>query len=401
MDSKQPAPVQENVLTQFGRAWNGVDNRKLLGGCAAVFGVALLFLAWHSSGEMEIEEFDQEDSPVPVRIKKKKKKKSSELILPPPQAGQAASDILRAPLRASPPSILRPMKFSSLRANVDLVGDGPCHIYTQVIDDRTHNIIFFSVPDWRSKVAVEPVNISHTSRTVEDFLDLGSENMHGQTLAYRIIVKDEKVVGVLMQDEGVRKMDFKEHKVPEEGDIVEVTYDGSIGVVKCVPILMVVTNRDSGDDEVTEKKIEYDRKRRPTCRHFDEIHGYIDVDIVRKHGHWKKVPVREAQHVTYLKHADPGVIDEYYSWKTDDACAEVDSFDTQYMSIVENIEKLFNSAGEEAPDDKTFSKIEDYWKQCQKISSKVSDDCLHKTKEVVTEIRNNIMRTKRLRRVLK
>jgi len=400
MDSKQPAPVQENFLTRFGRAWNGVDNRKLLGGCAAAFGVALLFLAWHSSGEIEIEEFDAEDSPAPVRIKKKKK--SRELILPPPQAGQAASDILRAPVaRPNLKPQLRPMKFSSLRANVDLVGDGPCHIYTQVIDDQTHNIIFFSVPDWRSKVAVEPINISHTSKTVEDFLDLGSENMHGQTLAYRIIVKDEKVVGVLMQDDGVRKMDFEEHKVPEEGDIVEVTYDGSIGVVKCVPIILVVTNRDSGDDEVTEKKIEYDRKRRPTGRYFDELHGYIDIDIVRIHGHWKKIPVREAQHVTYLKPADPGVIDEYYSWKTEDACAAVDSFDTQYMSIVEKIEQLFNNAGEEAPDDNTFSKIEDYWKQSQKIYSKVSDECLHKTKEVVAQIRNNIMRTKRLKRVLK
>jgi len=400
MDSKQPAPVQENVLTHFGRAWNGVDNRKLLGGCAAAFGVALLFLAWHSSGEIEVEEFDEEDSPAPVRIKKKKK--SRELILPPPQVGQAASDILRAPVaRISPIPLLRPMKFSSLRANVDLVGDGPCHIYTQVIDDQTHNIIFFSVPDWRSKVAVEPVNISHTSRTVEDFLDLGSENMHGQTLAYRIIVKDEKVVGVLMQDEGVRKMDFLEHKVPEEGDIVEVTYDGSIGVVKCVPIIMVVTNRDSSDDVVTEKKIEYDRKRRPTGRYFDELHGYIDIDIVRIHGHWKNVPVREAQHVTYLKPADPGVIDEYYSWKTESACAAVDSFDTQYMSIVEKIEQLFNNAGEEAPDDNTFSQIEAYWKQSQTIYSKVSDDCLHKTKEVVAQIRNNIMRTKRLKRCLK
>lgn len=287
MNSKPPQPTQENVFTQFGRMWNGVDNRRLMGGCAAALGVVLLFLAWHSSGDMETDEFDEkaEESPEPVR---RKKQKSNELVLP-AQYGPPPNDKPGAPVaRPNFRSPIRPMQFSSLRANVDFVDEGPCHIYSQVIDDRTHNIIFFSVPDWRSHVPVEPVNISHTSRTVKDFIDLGGKNIYGQTLAYRIIVKDKKVVGVLMQDRGVKEMEFVEHMVPEEGDIVEVTFDGSIGVVKCVPISLIVTNRDAGDDPVTEKEIEFKKGRAPKGRYFEELHGYIDLEIVRIHGNWKK-----------------------------------------------------------------------------------------------------------------
>lgn len=403
MESKQPQSIQENVFTQFGRLWSGVDSRRMLGGCAAAFGVALLFLAWHSSGDNESNEFEDmpEESPEPVPLKKKRKK-SQEQVLPPQQSGYAAIDDQRAPVAApNLPPPLRAVNFSSIRANLDFVDDGPCHIYSQVIDDNTHNIIFFSVPDWRSHVPVEPVNITHTSRTVEDFLDLGGVNKYGQTLAYRIIVKDKKVLGVLMQDRGVRKMEFVEHKVPEEGDIVEVTFDGSIGIVKCVPISMIVTNRDPGDDPITEKEIEYNRGRRPKGRYFEELHGYIDLEIVRIHGNWKKAPVLEANHVTYLKPADPTIIDQYYSWRTEEASVELDTFDTEYISLIDNLQNLFDFAGEEPPDEGTFSKIQADWKRCEEISSKVSDECLHKTKELAAQIKANIIRTHRRRRLPK
>lgn len=64
---------------------------------------------------------------------------------------------------------------------------------SKVIDDVTHNVVHMHIDDTRDDVSVDTVNLSFTDQNVEDNMTF-TKDISGRHLAYRIVVKDQKVV---------------------------------------------------------------------------------------------------------------------------------------------------------------------------------------------------------------
>ena len=76
-------------------------------------------------------------------------------------------------------------------------------IYSEIIDDVTHNIICILLDnDLRQDIVIDVKNISFTSLTLTDILkdsetDFTKKDAAGNKILYRIIVKDKKIIAVL------------------------------------------------------------------------------------------------------------------------------------------------------------------------------------------------------------
>ncbi|ETO30397.1 hypothetical protein RFI_06723, partial [Reticulomyxa filosa] len=76
--------------------------------------------------------------------------------------------------------------------------DSPVELFTQMLDDETHNIVMILIDDIRDDITIEVKNLTHvTNMTLEDCMNEFSTDAMGRKLCYRIVVKDGRVMGVL------------------------------------------------------------------------------------------------------------------------------------------------------------------------------------------------------------
>lgn len=171
--------------------------------------------------------------------------------------------------------------FSCTETMSHIYDDKPILIYTQVVDDQTLNIVFMQITDTREEIRVEPINISHTSKTVKDFVTEFKKDMGGNYLNYRIIVKDGVVQAVLgsTKDGTAQREKFMQISLPRLGSYVTFSDGKKIGRIHNVPTGMIVTNKHEGAERVL---LQYEKRAGPENfgRHVAEIDGYVDVNVI-------------------------------------------------------------------------------------------------------------------------
>lgn len=198
--------------------------------------------------------------------------------------------------------------FSCSETESHIYDDKPILIYTQVVDDQTLNIVFMQITDTREEIRVDPINITHTSKTVKDFVTEFKKDMGGNALNYRIIVKDGVVQAVLVstKDGTAQREKFMQLSVPRYGSYVTFSDGKKIGRIHSVPTGMIVTNKNEGAERV---QLQYEKRAGPENfgRHVAEIDGYVDVNVILDGDRLTYLsPVKEAWNVSEFKITEEG-----------------------------------------------------------------------------------------------
>ena len=88
-------------------------------------------------------------------------------------------------------------------AQKQVFSDTPVELYTQAVDEETHNIVQLYFSDLRDEVAVDVLNLTGTDVSLEDAECITFDaDATGAALNYKIIVRDGRVVAVLYQEGG-------------------------------------------------------------------------------------------------------------------------------------------------------------------------------------------------------
>lgn len=157
-------------------------------------------------------------------------------------------------------------------------------LYTQEVDEETHNIVQVYFSDLRDEVAVDVLNITGTGATLED-AECASfpPDATGAALNYKIIVRDARVLAVLYQeDEQVHSSPFVEHRLPTAGAFV-VLPDDTLGVLQSLPRGLVVAREHR---ELPENASHWAPRvgLRAKGKHPAELPGMVDVKVLQQDG---------------------------------------------------------------------------------------------------------------------
>jgi len=192
----------------------------------------------------------------------------------------------------------------------------PIDIYAEVMDEVTHNIVAIILEnDLRDNVVVDVCNLSFTDRTLADVIadsakELAEADAAGNKISYRIVVKDERIIGVLTRlGSEIKEMPYIEHSWLKEGELVSVPSQGMLGILRTVPTGLIVTNDPHREKLASKKTSTYERNplSEIKCKHVADLDGYVDVDVFRVgDGQWRQMgdPLRQAFAVIDLKRAD-------------------------------------------------------------------------------------------------
>jgi len=190
----------------------------------------------------------------------------------------------------------------------------PIDIYCQAIDDVTHNIVCVIFEnDLRENVVVDVKNISFTDRTLEDVVaeskeEFGQKDAAGNKISYRIVVKDQKIIGVLTKlGDDIKQMPYIEHQWVREGTLVSIPTHNMLGLIKCVPTGLIVTN--DPHKELIKKTISFERNPASKIwkKHPADLDGFVDIEVVRVGDDgWRDPddPLCQSFAVTDLKQSD-------------------------------------------------------------------------------------------------
>jgi len=211
--------------------------------------------------------------------------------------------------------------FEATEVETHIYDDKPMHIYTQVVDESSVNILMILLTDTRDNISVESHNLTHTNKTIEDFMTEFNVDMSGKKLNYRIIVKDGEVQAILAPTKtpgDCKRMKFMEQKVPCEGALIST--DSKIGRLKSIPTGLIVTNNSAG---VEKKELQYKKRPGPETwgRHISDLSGYVDVDVLIHDEVLLPEPREEAWNVSEFQLADQGEKDL------------LQALETQYISV--------------------------------------------------------------------
>jgi len=192
----------------------------------------------------------------------------------------------------------------------------PIDIYAEVMDEVTHNIVAIILEnDLRDNVVVDVCNLSFTDRTLANVIEESKEELAeadaaGNKISYRIVVKDERIIGVLTRlGSEIKEMPYIEHKWLKEGELVSVPSQGMLGILRTVPTGLIVTNDPHREKLQSKKSSAYERNplSEIKCKHVADLDGYVDVDVVRVgDGQWREMsdPLRQAFAVIDVRRAD-------------------------------------------------------------------------------------------------
>jgi len=179
-------------------------------------------------------------------------------------------------------------------AQKQVFSDTPVELYTQEVDEETHNIVQVYFSDLRDEVAVDVLNITGTGTTLQDGECTSfPPDASGAALNYKIIVRDARVLAVLYnEDDQIRSSPFVEHRLPNAGAFVTLP-DGSLGVLQALPRGLVVA-REPRDLEEHPTQWPPRSGLRPKGKHPAELPGMVDVKIVQQQGEVSWPPVLES-----------------------------------------------------------------------------------------------------------
>merc|ERR1712154_205598 len=128
----------------------------------------------------------------------------------------------------------------------------------------------------------------------------------GNKISYRIVVKDQKVIGVLTKfGNEIKEMTFIEHSWLSEGALVQIPSRNMMGIIKCIPTGLIVTNDPNRN--IDKKTIQYPKNvnSRIARKHCADLDGFVDVAIVSEGDVWRQTdnPLCQAFVVTDLQKA--------------------------------------------------------------------------------------------------
>eukprot|EP01084_Bolivina_argentea_P087643 158296_1 len=198
--------------------------------------------------------------------------------------------------------------------------------------------------DLRDNVVIDVKNISFTEQTLKDVLndsekDFGKEDMAGNKISYRIIVKDKKIIGVLTKfGNEIKEMAYIEHAWMKEGELVSIPSRNMLGIIKCVPTGLIVTNDPNNSLEKKQVKYQRNVNSRIVRKHCADLDGFVDIDIVREGiGNWRDLdnPLCQSFAVTDIEQSNDSDIAEFISFKQMNQTNVTDEIKNS-MTIIEN-----------------------------------------------------------------
>jgi hypothetical protein len=211
-----------------------------------------------------------------------------------------------------------------------ITANTPIELFTQSIDEHTHNIAHLHLDDTRDEVAIDTVNLTGTDKQVDDYKDF-SKDASGRALTYRVCVRDQAVVAVLHTlGNTVKRAHFHERRLPRVGDLVRVLYTkptessdvelpAMVARLVRVPIGLVVTNVQDDDSKVDVKSNnpQFDKETR-ACQHKHptELHGFVDLEVLMEAGELRNEPRHCSVPVCYVYDAT-GFDHEYLTEQQD------------------------------------------------------------------------------------
>merc|ERR1712228_39534 len=254
-------------------------------------------------------------------------------------------------------------------AGLGLIGHAmnhPIDIYTQIIDDVTHNILCIIFEnDLRDNVVIDVQNISFTERTLKDIVvdsekDFTKKDAAGNKISYRIIVKDKKIIGVLTKfGNEIKEMPFIEHAWLSEGELVQIPSRNMLGIVKCIPTGLIVTN--DPNKNIDKKSIKYAKNvnSRIVRKHCADLDGFVDVDVVREGNEWRDSdnPLMQSFVVTDLKQRTDEDIAMFISYKQQNQSNITETIKSLMQSVENDFDAIKNNKNknEEAKNDNQTS----------------------------------------------
>ncbi|ETO25509.1 hypothetical protein RFI_11628, partial [Reticulomyxa filosa] len=209
-------------------------------------------------------------------------------------------------------------KYDDNDGSLGLVGamsnDSPVELFTQALDEETHNIVMILIDDIRNDITIEVKNLTNVSNsTLQDCMTEFAVDALGRKLCYRIVVKDSQVIGVLAPlADDIKQLPFLEHVIPPEGSLVKIRKGNSAGIIKNIPTGIIVTNNPK--DNFVRKDLQFTREGTELFRkHVADLHGFVDCEVVYENGEWQlEKPDQKAFNVTDLELADEDTQTEYF-----------------------------------------------------------------------------------------
>mmetsp|Transcript_21427 Transcript_21427/g.59889 ORF Transcript_21427/g.59889 Transcript_21427/m.59889 type:complete len:468 (-) Transcript_21427:980-2383(-) len=169
-------------------------------------------------------------------------------------------------------------------ARKQVFAETPLELYTQEIDESTHNIVQLYFSDLRDEVAIDVLNLTGRDLELDDAECCAfHEDATGAALNYKILVRDARVAAVLYQEGGtVRSSPFVEHRLPLPGAYVTLS-DGSLGVLGQLPRGLIVATEPR---DLPENAPQWAPREgmRAKGKHPAELPGMADVKIVQRDG---------------------------------------------------------------------------------------------------------------------
>lgn len=171
-----------------------------------------------------------------------------------------------------------------------LIGNTMVEVYSQILDDVTHNIVCIIIDNHLPMdFMIDVLNISFTDTTLVSAIkdserEFDKSDMMGKKLSYKIIVECKKIVAILTKiGNEIKELPFIEHIVPSVGSLVCVPKRNVWGIVRCIPTGLIVTN--DPNKNIVCVMSEYKRNVHSTIvrKHWvsDTCEGFIDIDVVR------------------------------------------------------------------------------------------------------------------------
>jgi len=171
----------------------------------------------------------------------------------------------------------------------------PLLIYTQVIDEQTHNVLLLCLNHYTKDLSLDFLNLTNTSRTAADCHEFNPD-ASGRKHSYRIIVKEGKVVAILTPfGDEVKELPFVERTIPAVGSLVALD-GGDLALVKAIPTGLIISN---SDEEVEIVRRRFEKMKPCNRRHTEELDGFVDCEVIYR-GEWLEVSREEAHNLVYM-----------------------------------------------------------------------------------------------------
>jgi len=198
-------------------------------------------------------------------------------------------------------------------AQKQVFSDTPVELYTQTVDEETHNIVQVYFSDLRDEVAVDVLNLTGTETSLDDAECCSfPPDATGAALNYKIIVRDAAVVAVLYQEgDDVIPSPFIEHKLPAAGSFVTLP-DGALGKLGPLPRGLIVT-RVPADLAENAPVWPAAPGLRHKGKHPAELPGMVDLQLLQQDGEVSWPPGECSVPVCAIKPADTSRLAQWHA----------------------------------------------------------------------------------------